>query len=58
MIGGVGPLMALKCKHKRITSALAGGVMAYTGTDTLLVGMGVPRMAHYALAGVAVDASG
>ena len=40
---------------KRMTSALAGAVAAYTGADTIFVNFGAPRELHWALAGVAVD---
>ena len=40
---------------KRMTSALAGALAAYTGADTLFTGFGAPRELHWALADVAVD---
>ena len=42
---------------KRLTSALAGAAMAYSGFDTALVSFGAPRELHWALSGVLVDLS-
>jgi hypothetical protein len=50
----IGFLMALPCKQKRIASAVGGAAVAYMGLDTVLP---IPRAAHYALGGIAVDAA-
>lgn len=40
---------------KRFTSALAGGLVAYSGLDTTFAGFGFSPEVHYALAGIGVD---
>ena len=51
---GVG-LGCSSAQSRRVTSALAGAVAAYTGADQLLVPMGFRPEVHWALAGVATD---
>ena len=52
MMGGYG---CATTNSKRMTSALAGALAAYTGADTLFTGFGAPRELHWGLAGLVVD---
>ena len=42
-------------QSRRLTSALAGGLAAYSGADQLLVDYGLKPEVHWALTGVATD---
>ena len=48
-----GSMMKLPCQQKRISSAAAGAIVAYTGLDRMIPQL--PPAAHHALAGVAID---
>ena len=57
MIGStlVKPLLDIPCQQKYLAAAAAGGLVMYYNLDTLLVSRGVPKVAHYALAGMLVE---
>lgn len=55
MMQFVGVLTEMPCKQKRLTSALVGAAMAYTGVGRNIVGGQMGKFVGPALGGVAVD---